>query len=157
MQSTAQTVDEYLASLADERREVVSMIRQVILDNLPAGYEEGMQYGGIGYYVPHSIFPQGYHCDPKQPLNFAGLGSQKNYISLGFMCTHYDQGLREWLQTEWCAAGKKLDMGTVCIRVKKIDDVPLEVIGNFVAMVPVDRYLDTYLAFRASAKSRAKK
>jgi hypothetical protein len=82
MQSKAATVDAYLAELPEDRREVVQAVREKILANLPAGYEEGMQYGMIGYFVPHSIYPPGYHCDPKQPLPFASLASQKNYISV---------------------------------------------------------------------------
>ncbi|MHC4065771.1 MAG: DUF1801 domain-containing protein, partial [Planctomycetota bacterium] len=85
MQSKAQTVNQYLAELPDDRREVLQAIRAVILKNLPKGYEEGMLYGAIAYFVPHSVYPPGYHCDPRQPLPFAGLASQKNHMSLSLM------------------------------------------------------------------------
>lgn len=85
MQSKAKTVKEYLAGLPDDRREAIRAVRAVILKNLPTGYEEGIQHGAIGYFVPHSVYPTGYHCDPKQPLPFAGLASQKNYISIHLM------------------------------------------------------------------------
>src|SRR3954469_15434727 len=98
MTSAASTVDEYLAGLPDDRRAAISAVRKTILGNLPAGYEEGMQYGMIGYYVPHSLFPAGYHCNPKEPLSFASLGSQKNHMALYLMCVYGDSELREWFE-----------------------------------------------------------
>jgi hypothetical protein len=130
--SKATTVKAYLAELPAERRSALSAVRKVILKNLDKDYEEGMQYGMIGYYVPHRVFPAGYHCDPKQPLPFAGLASQKNYMSLYLM---------SWFRKAWAKTGKKLDMGKACIRFKKLEDVPLEVIGEAIARVPAKKYI----------------
>ena len=125
MQSKAKTVAEYLASLPADRREALQAVRQVILANLDADYEEGMQYGMIGYYVPHRVFPDGYHCDPKQPLPFAGLASQKGHLSLYLMTTYSPQGHAggDWFRKAWLATGRKLDMGKACVRFQKADDV----------------------------------
>src|SRR4051794_35235501 len=101
MQSKATTVDQYLAGLDDERRKAIEAVRKVILDNLDKDYEEGMQYGMIGYYVPHRVYPAGYHCDPRQPLHFAGLASQKGYMSLYLMCIYGDVGRATWFQEAW--------------------------------------------------------
>ncbi len=139
MQSTAKTVDQYLADLPEDRREVLQAIRAVILKNLPKGYEEGMQYGAIGYFVPHTVYPPGYHCDPKQPLPFAGMASQKNHMSISLMCVYSDREHDAWFRAAWVKTGKKLDMGKSCVRFKKIDDVPLQVIGEAIRRVPVKK------------------
>ncbi len=144
MQSKAKTVKEYLASLPEDRRKAISAVRAVIRKNLDKNYEEGMQYGGIGYYVPHSKYPHGYHCDPKQPLPFAGLGSQKNHISLGIMSTYMDGAEGKRFRQEWLKTGKKLDMGKCCVRFKKIEDVPLEVVGAAIKRVPAKQYIALY-------------
>jgi hypothetical protein len=141
MKSTAKSADEYLAELPADRRAAIGAVRKVILDNLPKGYEECMQYGMIGYVVPHSIYPAGYHCDPKQPLQYVCLGSQKNHMALHAMCAYGDQATLEWLQKSFKAAGKQLDMGKACLRFKKLDDLPLEVIGQLIARVPVKAYV----------------
>ncbi|HYE03661.1 MAG TPA: DUF1801 domain-containing protein, partial [Phycisphaerales bacterium] len=116
MQSRATTVEAYLASLPPERRAALQAVRRVILDNLDRDFEEGMQYGMIGYYVPHRVFPPGYHCDPKQPLPFAGLASQKNYMSVYLMGLYGAPEEESWFRRAWAASGKKLDMGKSCIR-----------------------------------------
>jgi hypothetical protein len=144
MQSKAKTVEAYLAELPAERREALEALRAVFRKNLPQGYEEGMQYGMIGYYVPHSVYPPGYHCDPKQPVPFAGLASQKNHMSMYLMCIYSDAGHQAWFQKAWQATGKKLDMGKACIRFKKLEDVPLEVVGQAVKRVPVSEFLAHY-------------
>ena len=95
-------------------------MREVILAHLPEGYEEMMQYGMIGYVVPHSLYPAGYHCDPKQPLPFAHLGSQKNHMALYLMCVYLDSPIADWFRSAWAASGKKLDMGKACVRFKKL-------------------------------------
>src|SRR5688572_8959727 len=97
MQSKAQTVNDYLAELPDDRRAAIEAVRKVIRKNLPKGYEEGMQYGMIGYHVPHKLYPPGYHCDPKQPLPFAALASQKNYMSVYLMC-YMDGKMDKWFR-----------------------------------------------------------
>ena len=104
-------------------------VRDVILANLPKGYEECMNYGMIGYVVPHSFYPAGYHCDPKQPLMYASLASQKNHMAIYMMCVYGDPATRQWFEEAYSATGKKLDMGKSCIRFKKLDDVALDVIG----------------------------
>jgi hypothetical protein len=146
MQSKAATVEEYLAELPEERREALEAIRAVILKNLPKGVEEGMQYGMIGYYVPHSVYPAGYHCDPKQPLPYASLASQKNYISLYLMGLYSNTEHEAWFCEEWKKAGKKLDMGKSCVRIKKLEDAPLQVIGKAIKRVPVKKHIESYEA-----------
>jgi hypothetical protein len=144
MQSKARTVEEYLRELPPDRRAGVSAVREVILKNLPAGYREGMGYGMIGYHVPHSLYPAGYHCDPKQPLPFAALASQKNYMALYLMCIYSDRDFEAWFRHAWAKAGKKLDMGKSCIRFKKLEDVPLDVIGQVIKKVPVKEFIRYY-------------
>ncbi len=118
----------------------------MILDNLPDGYEEGMQYGMIGYYVPHSLYPAGYHCSPEQPLPFASLASQKQYVSVYLYCIYSDEKEAEWFRTTWEKSGKKLNMGKSCVRFRTLDDVPLKLIGRAVKRVPVKKFIATYEA-----------
>jgi hypothetical protein len=152
MQSKAKSVKEYLAGLPEERRKTIEAVRKVIRKNLGRGYEEGMQYGMIGYYVPHKLYPPGYHCDPKQPLPFACLASQKNHMAV-YLMTIYGED-ETWFRKEWAKTGKKLDMGKSCIRFKKLDDVPLDVIGKAIARVPVKEYIGYY---EANVKPSAKR
>ncbi len=141
MTSNAKTVEEYLASLPPDRRTAIGAVRNVILTNLPAGYEEVMQYGMIGYVVPHSIYPAGYHCDPTKPLTYALLGSQKNHMAI-YLCNVYGHKETEtWFRKAFAASGKKLDMGKSCVRFKKLEQLPLEVIGQVIARTPVDKYI----------------
>jgi hypothetical protein len=142
MQSKATTVAEYLSSLPEDRRRAIEAVRQVILQNLDKDYEEGMQYGMIGYYVPHRVYPAGYHCDPKQPLPFAALGSQKNYMSVYLMCVYGESKLAQWFREAWAKTGKKLDMGKSCVRFKKPEDLALEVIGEAIKRVPAKAYIE---------------
>lgn len=135
------TVAEYLESLPDERRNALRAVREVILANLPEGYAECMQYGMIGYVVPHSIYPAGYHCKPSEPLTYAMLASQKNHMALYFMSVYGHEETREWFCKAYQASGKKLDMGKSCIRFRKVEDLPLEVIGQAVARIPVKKYI----------------
>ncbi len=144
MQSKAKTVKEYLASLPEDRRKAIQALRAVILKNLDKDYEEGMQYGGICYSVPHRIYPNGYHCDPKQPLPCVGLGSQKNHISIGMMCHYFNDAEDAWFRAAWLKTGKKLDMGKCCVRFKKIEDVPLEVVGEAIRRMPAKKYIAIY-------------
>ncbi len=156
MQSRAKTVDEYLAELPDERCDAIRAVRTVILKNLPKGYEEGMQYGMIGYYVPHSVYPAGYHCDPKQPLPFAGLASQKNHMAIYLMCIYGDPDHQVWFREAWTRTGMKLDMGKSCVRFKKIEQVPLKVIGDAVKRVTVKKFIAQYESATANVGKRAK-
>lgn len=158
MPSKAATVDEYLASLPADRREAIEAVRKVILKNLDKNYEEGMQYGMIGYYVPHRVFPAGYHCDPKQPLPFASLASQKNHMAIYMMGLYGSPEEEAWFREAWAATGKKLDMGKSCVRFKKLEDLPLEVIGKAIKRVPAKKYIERYEAVLAgTGKRRAKK
>ena len=153
MQSKAATVAQYLAELPGDRREAIEAVRRVILDHLPEGVTEGMGYGMIGYAIPHSVYPKGYHCEPKQPLPFASLASQKNHMSLYLMNLYTAQD-EEWLRTEWARTGKKLDMGKCCVRFKKIDDLPLEVIGKAIARTPVDGLIAKYEAALSAPRAK---
>lgn len=164
MQSKAKTVDEYLASLPEDRREALQAIRETILDNLDEDYEEGMQYGMIGYYVPHSVYPAGYQVDPKQPLPYAALASQKNYMSLylmGLYCGcadgESDNEHSRWFREAWAARGKKLDMGKSCVRFKKLADVPLDVVGEAIQRVPAKDYIAVYEATLGTPRKRPRK
>ncbi len=153
MQSKAKTVAQYLKELPADRRQAIEAVRETILKSLPKGYEEGMQYGMIGYYVPLSIYPDGYHCDPKQPLPFAHLASQKNYMSLYLMCNYSDGEAKEWFAKAWTDAGKKLVMGKSCVNFKKLDDVPLKVVGQAIKRYPVKKFIATY---EATIKNRTR-
>ena len=158
MTSKAKTVEEYLKNLPEDRRAAISAVRRVILANLPKGYEECMSYGMIGYVVPHSIYPAGYHCDPKLPMPFANLASQKNHMALYLMCCYGDPATERWFRKAWSAAGKKLDMGKSCVRFKKLEDVSLEVIGQLIARVPVKNYIariEKVLGERRTGRARA--
>ncbi len=150
MQSKATNVMDYLESLPADRRAAVATVRQTILDNLNEGFKEGMQYGMIGYCVPHSLYPAGYHCDPKQPLPFVGLASQKQYMAIYLPFVYGGDEERERFVKEWTATGRKLDMGVVCIRFKKLDDVPLDVVGRAIKRITVKKYIASYEAARAS-------
>jgi hypothetical protein len=156
MQSKAATVEEYLRELPEDRRRVIEAVRAVILKNLDIDYEEGMQYGMIGYYVPHHVYPAGYHCDPRQPLPFAGLGSQKNYMSLYLMCVYGATDHAQWFHQEWAKTGKKLDMGKACVRFKKVEDLALDVIGEAIKRVPAKKYI-AYCEALVSTRSRPSK
>ncbi|MDO8348711.1 MAG: DUF1801 domain-containing protein [Planctomycetota bacterium] len=149
MQSKAATVAEYLASLPPDRRTALLEVRDVILENLDADYEEGMHYGMIGYCVPHRVFPAGYHCNPEQPLPFAGLASQKHYMSVYLMSVYFegDDPHSSWFRKAWAKTGKKLDMGKCCIRFKKVDDLALDVLGEAVRRMPTKRYSSDLLCF----------
>ncbi|HEU4436248.1 MAG TPA: DUF1801 domain-containing protein [candidate division Zixibacteria bacterium] len=144
MQSKAKTVKEYLNELPPDRKTAISAVREVILKNLPKGFEEMMQYGMIGYSVPHSVYPPGYHCDPKQPLPFVGLASQKNHMAVYMMNIYMDKETENWFTKAYKATGKKLDIGKSCIRFKKLDDLALDVIGQAVGRKSVKEYIALY-------------
>lgn len=153
--ATAKTVDDYLASLPVGRRSDIEAVRKVILSHLPEGYAECIQYGMIAYVVPHRLYPAGYHCDPRQPLQYAALASQKNYMSLYLMTVYGDRDTEQWFRKAFQAAGKKLDMGKSCVRFRKLDDLPLDVIGQVIARVPVRAYIahiEKLMSSRQSAK-----
>ncbi len=148
MQSKAATVSQYLSELPPERRAAIEAVRKVIRANVDKDIEEGMQYGMIGYYVPHRVFPAGYHCDPKQPLPYGGLASQKNAMSLYLMCIYMDGPHKQWFVKAWKATGKKLDMGAACIRFKRVEDLALDVIAEAIRRVPSAKYVEVYQSLR---------
>ncbi|MBX3298965.1 MAG: DUF1801 domain-containing protein [Acidobacteria bacterium] len=142
MRSNASTPDEYIASLPEGRREAVAAIRDVINKNLPDGYVETMTCGMIGWVVPHEIYPAGYHCDPKQPLPYINLASQKNNISLYSMCLYGSPKHLAWFREEWSKrSSSRLDMGKSCIRLKD-KAIPLDLIGELAALVTVEEWIE---------------
>lgn len=138
------TVSDYLSTLAEDRREMISAVRSVILQNLPEGYEEGIQYKMIGYYVPHTVYPAGYHCDSKEPLPFIALAATKSGMSLYAFCLYLDEKTTQKVIEGFSEAGKKLDKGKGCLRFKRLSDIPLNVIGEMVASMPVDVFIAGY-------------
>ncbi len=140
MQSKASTVAQYLEELPEERKEAMKTIRQKLVENLPKGFEEGMTYGMIGYFVPHSVWPAGYHCNPKDPLPFINLASQKNFISMYHMGLYAEPGLLEWFTGEYkTRVPAKLDMGKGCVRFKKMNQIPYDLIAELAGkMTPKD-------------------
>ena len=139
------TPDDYIASLSGERKAAISKLHQVIMENLPEGFETGMTYGMIGYFVPHSIYPQGYHVDPEQPLPFINLASQKNFVALYHMGIYANPRLLEWFQEEYPKySSTKLDMGKSCIRFKNMEKIPYGVIAQLVTKMSVQEWISSY-------------
>jgi hypothetical protein len=158
MQSKATNVKDYLSSLTPERRGAIEAVRKVILKNLDKEYEEGMSYGMIGYCVPHSRYPAGYHCNPAQALPFAALASQKNHMAVYMMCMHGSEDHAKWFKEAWAKAGKKLDKGVSCVRFKKVEDLALDVIGEAIRRMPAKKFIASYeAALLASGKRAGKK
>ncbi len=157
MQSKATTVAEYLKGLDADRKKAITAIRKVFKDNLDPKVKETMTYGMIGYVVPFSVYPDGYHCNPETPLPFANLASQKNHMAIYLSCVYGNPKEKARLEKEWKATGKKLDMGKACIRFKKLEDVPLDVLGAAIQRVTVAKYIEQYEKdIPASAKSKKK-
>ncbi len=150
MQSKATTVEQYLAELPEDRKAAMLKLRNAIKENLPQGFEEVISYGMLGYVVPHSIYPSGYNCNPKLPLPFINLASQKNFIALYHMGIYANKNLESWFVSEYPKHVKtKLDMGKSCIRFKKMDDIPFDFIGELAAKVSVEDWISNYeKAFR---------
>ena len=145
MQSKALTPEQYLSELPDDRKDAVLKLRNTIKDNLPKGFEEVMSYGMLGYVVPHSIYPNGYHCDPKLPLGFMSLASQKNFIAVYHMGVYGSSELHDWFVAEYPKHCKtKLDMGKSCIRFKKIDDIPYDLIAELARKMTVEQWISNY-------------
>jgi uncharacterized protein YdhG (YjbR/CyaY superfamily) len=148
MQSKAKTVDEYIEELPPDRKPVIAALRATIKKNIPKGFEEVMSYGMIGYVVPHKLYPSGYHCDPKLPLPFINVASQKNHISVYHMGL-YRGGLMDWFQDEWNELStKKLDIGKACIRFKKPDDVPVALVGQLASKITPQQWITLYEQFK---------
>ena len=145
MTSKATTPEQYLRELPAERKEPVTQLRNTILKNLPKGFKEVMGYGMIGYVVPHEIYPAGYHCDPKLPLAFMNIASQKNFIALYHMGIYGSSKLLKWFVEEYPKhTTAKLDMGKSCIRFKKPEHIPYKLIGELVKKVTVKDWIETY-------------
>ena len=145
MQSKATTVEQYLAEVPADRQKAMLELRKVIKKNLPKGFKEGMGYGNMGYVVPHSKYPAGYHCDPKQPLPFMGFASQKNFIAVYHMGVYADPKLYKWFVDEYAKAGVgKLDMGKSCIRFKNPEKIPYKLIGELASKITPDEWIAIY-------------
>ncbi|MDX8341736.1 DUF1801 domain-containing protein [Draconibacterium sp. IB214405] len=145
MKIEANTPDEYIAQLPEDRQKAVSTLRELLQNNLPEGFEERMSYGMIGYIVPHSVYPAGYHCDPKLPLPFINIASQKNFIALYHMGIYANKNLLDWFIAEYpkhCTT--KLDMGKSCIRFKKIDKIPFGLITELAKKMSCSEWIDLY-------------
>ncbi|WP_274474770.1 DUF1801 domain-containing protein [Mangrovimonas aestuarii] len=145
MQYKANSPENYIDQLPGERKDAMQKLRQVINDNLPDGYKEGISYGMIGYIVPHNIYPNGYHCDPKLPLPFMSIASQKNFIAVYHMGIYASLKLMEWFTNEYPKhCSRKLDMGKSCIRFKKIEEIPYELIGELASKMTVEEWINIY-------------
>ena len=145
MTSKATTPQEYIKDLPEDRVVAITKLRKVINDNLPKGFHEEMSYGMIGYVVPHSIYPSGYHCDTKLPLPFMSFASQKNSINFYHMGIYAKPELLNWFTSEYpkhCTA--KLDMGKSCVRFKKMDHIPFELLGELVQKMSVEDWISCY-------------
>jgi len=145
MQSAATTPQEYIASLQEDRREAVQKLRDVINKNLPEGFSEGIGYGMLGWAVPHSVYPAGYHCNPALPLPFISIASQKNFIAIHHMGLYSSKDLLDWFIAEYPKhVDTKLDMGKGCVRFKKIDTIPYGLIGQLVSKMDMQEWIKLY-------------
>jgi uncharacterized protein YdhG (YjbR/CyaY superfamily) len=145
MMNEASPVEQYIQNLPEERKVVIQKLREIILTHLPIGFSEEIGYGMIGYVVPHSLYPAGYHCSPHLPLPFANIASQKNFVALYHMGIYADSALLDWFVKEYPQHSKsKLDMGKSCIRFKKMDQIPYELIGELMRKISVQKYIETY-------------
>lgn len=145
MQSKAATVDDYIAELPEDRKKAMTELRKVIKRNIPKGFKESMGYGMMGYEVPHSLYPAGYHCKPEDPLPFMGLASQKNFIAVYHMGIYADPKLLKWFTDEYAKQAKgKLDMGKSCIRFKKPEQIPYALIGELASKMSPDDWIRMY-------------
>lgn len=151
MRSEAKTVEQYLSELPEERYEAMTQLRKTILENLPIGFEESMNYGMIGYVVPHSIYPQGYHSNPKLPIPYINIASQKNFIALYHMGLYSDPLLMSWWVENYAKeVNTKLDMGKSCIRFKKTTNIPFSLIGELTSKISVKEWITIYEKNRKS-------
>ena len=145
MTSKATTVDQYINEAPEDRRDALKKLRAIILENLPEGFQEGISYGMVGYFVPHSIYPAGYHCTPELPLPFMSFASQKNSINFYHMGIYAKPELYDWFVTEYPKHSKqKLDIGKSCLRIKKIENIPFDLIGELVKKITVADWIATY-------------
>ena len=146
------TPKAYLDALPADRRKALAKLRATIRKHIPRGYKEGIQYGMIGYFVPHSIYPDGYHANPDEPLPFASIASQKNHMALYLFCLYSDDAAMKRFVKDWKATGQRLDMGKSCVRFKSIDQVPLDVVGEAISRISVEEFVAGYEASRPKGK-----
>lgn len=145
MQYKATTPEDYINQVPEDRQNALKKLRKVINENLPKGFEEGIQYGMIGYYVPHSKYPDGYHCDPKNPLPFMSFASQKNSVNLYHSGIYAIPKIHDWFVNEYPKHNtRKLDMGKSCIRFKKVDDIPFELIAELCGKLTPEAWIEVY-------------
>lgn len=145
MNTNAETPEEYIKSLPEDRRFALSALREVILKNLPEGFSEVISYGMVSYVVPHSLYPSGYHVNPSQPLPFISIASQKNYIALYHMGLYSNEKVLDWFKTEYPKhSSKKLDIGKSCIRFKNVKEIPYQLVGELAAKINPQEWIRTY-------------
>lgn len=145
MRIEANNIEEYFENIPEERKPYMNKLREVIKENLPEGFSEELSYGMPGYVVPHSIYPAGYHCDPKLPLPFLSIASQKNFIAFYHMGLYANEELYKWFVDEYPNHSKyKLDMGKSCVRLKKMEDIPYELLGELVRKMTPQDWIDLY-------------
>jgi hypothetical protein len=145
MKATALTINEILANVPEDKSEAFGKLHQTIVQNLPKGFEPGISYGNVGYVVPHSLYPAGYHCKPVEPLPFASIASQKSSINFYHMGIYMDENLLNWFVAEYPKHSKqKLDMGKSCIRFKKWDDIPYQLIGELMQKMSMEQWIEIY-------------
>lgn len=151
------TVKAYLDTLPPDRKQALQAVRRAVNKGLGKGFKEGVQYRMIGWFVPHSLYPDGYHCDPRQPLPFASLASQKRHMALYLMCIYGDEKERAWFEKAWARTGLKLDMGKSCVRFKRLEDLPLDLITEAVSRVSVEDFIANYEAALAGTRAGARR
>ncbi|TNF39709.1 MAG: DUF1801 domain-containing protein [Bacteroidetes bacterium] len=145
MRIEAQTVEEYISKLPEDRKDAILKLREVITKNIPAGFQEEMNYGMIGYVVPHSVYPAGYHCNRELPVPFMNIASQKNFMAVYHMAVYSDKELNEWFIAEYPKHSKRRpDMGKSCIRFKKPADIPFELIGELASKITPEKWIEIY-------------
>lgn len=145
MQIKADTVEEYIEGVPDERKDAICKLREVILENIPSGFSEVIQYSMPSYVVPHTIYPSGYHCKPADPLPFISIASQKNFVALYHMGIYSDEKLLAWFKDAYPKhSPRKLDMGKSCIRFKNMDQIPYELVGELVSKMSVSDWIEIY-------------
>lgn len=158
MVSDAKTVEAYLEEVPENRKETMSKLRQIIKSNLPSGFEESMGYGMIGYGIPHQIYPAGYHVTPSEPVPFMGLASQKNFIAIYYMGFMVSNETLNWFQQSYSEiVPTKLDMGKSCIRLKKVENIPYELIAELCQKITVEEYLEKYEKMLDKLKNKKRK
>ena len=151
MQSDANTVEEYLASLPEDRRTAIQAVRDTILENLPDGYDEVMNWGMITYEVPLEACPDTYNG---KPLMYAALGSQKNHMAVYLTGIYMDDGAREEFEAGYRATGKRMDIGKSCVRFRKLEDLPLPLIGEAIGQIPADEFVERVMAVHSARKGK---